>query len=79
MNLSDRSFWLLNQYGIKYSQNEMLGMKLADGLYDRSTEQYFINYSPGGFLKTEIGYILHWADHMSCRQELAEYERSLNK
>jgi hypothetical protein len=79
MTVPDRAFWLLNQYGIKYTQNEMLGIKLADGLFDESNKKYFINYSDGGFLKTEIAYILHWADHFSCRVELAEYERSLKK
>ena len=79
MTVPDRAFWLLNQYGIKYSQNEMLGIKLADGLFDESNKKYFMNYSDGGFLKTDIAYILHWADHFSCRIELAEYERSLKK
>jgi hypothetical protein len=79
MNVPDRALWLLNQYGITYSQNEMLGIKLADGLYDDSNKKYFVNYSDGGFLKTELPYLLHWADHMSCRIELAEYERSLSK
>lgn len=74
MDVTDRALWLLNQYGIKYSEIEMLGIKLADGLYNKATEKYFINYSDGGFLKTELPYILHWADHFSCRVELAQYD-----
>ena len=44
MDVTDRALWLLNQYGIKYSQNEMLGIKMADGLYNEATKKYFINY-----------------------------------
>jgi len=52
MDVTDRALWLLNQYGIKYSQNEMLAIKMADGLYNEATKKYFINYSEGGELKT---------------------------
>ena len=74
MDVTHRALWLLNQYGIKYSQNEMLAIKMADGLYNEATKKYFINYSQGGELKTELPYIIHWADHMSCRVESGEYK-----
>lgn len=74
MDVTDRALWLLNQYGIKYSEAEMLGIKLADGLYNKASEKYFINYNEGGELKTELPYIIHWADHMSCRIESGEYK-----
>lgn len=77
MDVTDRALWLLNQYGIKYSQNEMLGIKMADGLYNEGTKKYFINYSDGGELKTELPYIIHWADHMSCRAEGSLYKNWL--
>lgn len=75
MDVTDRALWLLNKYGIKYTQKEMLGIKLADGLYNEATKKYFINYNDGGFLKTELPYIIHWADHMSCRVEVSEYKK----
>lgn len=74
MDVTDRAIWLLNHYGLTFSQNEMLGIKLADGLYNEATKPYFINYSDGGYLKTELPYLLHWADHMSCRIEAGQYE-----
>jgi hypothetical protein len=77
MDVTDRALWLLNQYGIKYSQNEMLGIKMADGLYNEGAKKYFINYSDGGELKTELPYIIHWADHMSCRAEGSLYKNWL--
>ena len=74
MDVTDRALWLLNQYGISFTQNEMLGIKMADGLYNEATKKYFINYSQGGELKTELPYIVHWADHFSCRIESGEYK-----
>ena len=79
MDVTDRALWLLNHYGIKYTQKEMLGIKLADGLYNEATKKYYINYNEGGFLKTELPYIIHWADHMSCRVELGHYHRWLEE
>ena len=32
--------WILSQFEIKMSINEMLGIKLADGMYDDSNVQY---------------------------------------
>lgn len=79
MDVTDRALWLLNQYGIKYTEKEMLGIKLADGLYNEATKKYYINYNDGGFLKTELPYIIHWADHMSCRIELGLYHSWLKE
>jgi hypothetical protein len=79
MDVTDRALWLLNQYGIKYSETEMLGIKLADGLYNKATEPYFINYAPGGDLKTELPYIIHTADLLSSRMELGQYHRWLEE
>lgn len=79
MDVTDRALWLLNQYGIKYSEKEMLGIKLADGLYNDATKKYYINYSDGGFLKTELPYIIHFADHLSCRIELGHYHTWLEE
>lgn len=76
MDVTDRAIWLLNKYGIAFSEIEMLGIKMADGLYNEANKQYFVNYFPGGFFKTELVYIIHWADHMSCRLEVSEYKRS---
>ena len=76
-DVTDRALWLLNQYGIKYTQKEQLGIMMADGLYNEATKKYFINYSQGGELKTELPYIIHWADHMSCRIENSEYKNGI--
>lgn len=70
MSLTDRTVYLLNIYGIKYTQKEFLTMKLTDGLYDEENTSYLKSWSPDNALKTELPHILHWADHMSSRIEL---------
>ena len=75
-DVTDRAFWLLNQYGIKYTQKEQLGIHMADGLYNDATKKYFISYNEDFQVKTELPYILHWADHISTRIENSEYRKS---
>lgn len=68
INIEDRTFWLLNQYGIKYTKNEMLGIKLADGLFADGNAQYLKN-SDEFPIHTALPYLIHWADHMACVTE----------
>ena len=62
MGLTDRTIFLLNEYGLKYTQNEYLGIKLTDGAYDTDNDKYLKSF---GKKAPKIGHILHWADHMS--------------
>ena len=78
MDVTHRAVWLLNQYGITYTQKEMLGIMLADGLYNEANKKYLVAYSEDYQLKTELPYILHWADHLSCRIENSEYRNGIN-
>ena len=77
-DVTHRALWLLQEYGIKFTQKEMLGIMLADGLYNKGNEKYFISYDENFQLKTELPYLLHWADHMSCRIENSEYKNGIN-
>jgi hypothetical protein len=74
MDVTHRALYLLQKYGIEFTQKEMIGIMLADGLYNKANEKYFISYSEDYQLKTELPYLLHWADHMSCRVENSEYQ-----
>ena len=38
-----RTYILLNQYGITYTEKEMLGIMLVDGLYNSGGKPYFIS------------------------------------
>ena len=69
MNVSDRSIWLLNQFDIKMSINELLGIKLADGMYEESNIRYFKAYTKDNQLKINLPIIIHHADMMAMRIE----------
>jgi hypothetical protein len=62
---TDRTFFTLQEYGIQYSEKEYFGIKLTDGLYDEDNEKYYKVFDTSKFLKSNIQFILHWADHMS--------------
>jgi hypothetical protein len=68
MKPPERGLWLLQSYGIEVTMNEWVGIKLADGLYDEGNSAYLRNNTPYA-MKTNLPYILHWADHMACRVE----------
>jgi len=70
--VNDLSIWLLQHYGISITWNEMLGIKLTDGLYDESNKPYFMSRTADAKLKTNLGFVMHQADCMAAR---IEYER----
>ena len=73
MTPPDRGLWILNQFGIKMTINEVLGIKLADGMYDDGNIQYLKSYSPEKKLKSNLPLIVHQADMATTR---IEYEMS---
>ena len=73
MNIADRSFMLLNQFGIKYSQQEFYGIKMADGLYDDANKPYFFEGQEWKAIKTNIGFIIHYGDSSATRWEKEQY------
>jgi len=56
---------LLNQYAIAITENEYFGIKLTDGLYDEDNQKYYKVFDTSKYLKSNIQYVMHWADHMS--------------
>jgi hypothetical protein len=70
MTVNDRTIFLLQQYGVKLTQNEYLALKLTDGLYDKANEAYLKQYGAGYFpMRTNLHKIMHWADHMAASIE----------
>lgn len=65
MTHTDRTFYLLNKYGIQYSENEFFGIKLTDGIYDEDNMKYLKTFDINKAQRSNIGHILHFADHMS--------------
>ena len=75
MNVTDRSLFILQHYGIEMSEWEYLGLKLADGLYEDANEKYLKGYNPAWSLKSNIAYILHQADMMATHIEGNQWDR----
>ena len=75
MTVTDRAIYLLNQFQVPMTENEYVGLRLTDGLYEEANKKYYITYSPGNTLKTNIAYILHAADSMATHIEYDEWKR----
>ena len=69
MKVPDRSIFTLQQFGISFSENEYLAIKLHDGLYEDSNKAYFISYSEEYALKTYLPHVLHQADMIAAKSE----------
>ena len=69
MDLTDRTFLTLNDYGLTHTSNEWFGIRLTDGMYDEANIKYLKTFNPDNTLRSNIQYILHWADHMSTCME----------
>jgi hypothetical protein len=81
MAITDRTLFTLSQYSITINENEYFGIKLTDGLYDEDNEKYYKVYDTTKYLKSNIQYIMHWADHMSTvieRQSVKDDKFSFN-
>jgi hypothetical protein len=70
MTVPDRSLFLLQDAGIKYTLNEMIAIRTHDGLYDEANKPYLISRMPESKPKSAIVYILHQADLMASVVEL---------
>ena len=90
MDVTDRSFFLLQQYGIKYSSREFYGIRLADGMYVKANEAYLKTAKPNMMLRTHLPIIIHQADMMATyyerdmwrngnKKEAKKIEQSVNK
>ena len=73
MSVTDRSFWLLNQFNIPMSQQEFLGLRMADGLYEDANKPYFFEGAEWKAIKSNIGFIIHYADSSATRWEKEQY------
>ena len=72
MSVPDRGLHLLTQHGIPFTKNEMLAIKLHDGLYDEANKPYLMTWMPETKPRTSLIYIIHQADLMAAR---IEFER----
>jgi hypothetical protein len=70
MTHTDRTFFLLSQYGITYTEREFFGIKLTDGMFDEDNVKYLKTYDNNKAQRSNIAYILHCADYLSSKIEL---------
>ena len=76
MQVTDRTFFLLSQFGITYSPAEFLAIRLADGLYAEYNKSYLITYNQNQIMKSNLAYILHAADFMAMHSEYDAWKKS---
>lgn len=72
MSVPDRGLYILSELGISVTKNEMLAIKLHDGLYDEANKPYLMSWMPETKPRTSLIYIVHQADLMAAR---IEFER----
>lgn len=68
MTVTDRALHLLHKFEIPVTEKEWIAIKLSDGMYDDGNKAYLKNHYVYP-MKTNLPYILHWADHMACSAE----------
>ena len=69
MSVPDHGLHLLMSNDIPFSKNEMLAIKLHDGLYDDSNKSYLMSWRPETRPRTSLIFIVHQADLMAARIE----------
>jgi hypothetical protein len=74
MTVPHRSIWLLQEYGITFSQNEMIGILTHDGVYDSANDAYLKPWGKEKALWNNLPIILHHADHMASRIEYENWK-----
>ena len=72
MTVTDRAIFLLGHFKVPMSENEYIGLRLTDGMYEEANKAYYIAYQPERQLRSNIAYILHQATHI----EYDEWKRS---
>ena len=74
----DRSLFLLQHFGIKYSWNEFLGIRIHDGMYEEANKPYLVSFNPDSRLRSNLPLILHQADMMASRVEWERWKYGEN-
>lgn len=65
----DRSIFVLQSEGITMTQNEYLGIKVHDGLYEEANKAYFMSFQTEARFRTYLPILIHHADMLASRVE----------
>jgi hypothetical protein len=68
MAVDDRTLYLLNVHDVKYTKNEMIGIRMANGMFSDAAKAYYETRDVFGH-RSWIGYVIHWADWMATCAE----------
>jgi hypothetical protein len=84
VSVPDRSLFLLQENNIQYSLNEMIAIKIHDGLYDEANKKYLSTFMAEQKPRTALPFIIHQADLMASRIEwekiwLPKFKTNVNK
>ena len=75
MTITDRACWILQHFNVNMTENEYIGLRLTDGLYEEANKGYYMNWSKDNQLSTNLAYILHQADMMASKIEFDQWKR----
>ena len=73
MTVTDRAVYTLSQFGVTYSEQEYLGLRLADGMYEEANKTYLMGFGEGKKIKSNIAQLVHQADMVATRFEMERY------
>lgn len=79
MTATDRTWFLLSQFDIKYTETEFIAIHLADGLYNEYNKTYMITYDKNHIIKSNLPHIIHAADFMAMHSEYDAWKKSKNE
>mgnify|MGYP005727017109 CR=1 FL=1 len=79
MKHDHRSLFLLQSHGVSMSEVEFLAILLHGGLFEDANKSYFITYNLDFQMKTNLPYVLHYADAIATRYEYEQYLITKNK
>jgi len=79
MPVTDKGFFLLNHYQIPITENEWIGIRCTDGMYEESNKAYLAGFDLDKKLRNPMPYILHQADIMAFRFEFERWAKITEK
>lgn len=79
MTVTDKGFFLLNHYQIPITENEWIGIRCTDGMYEEANKPYLSGFNLDTKLRNPMPYILHQADIMAFRFEFERWAKITEK
>ena len=75
MTVTDRALWLLQHFGVSMTQNEFIGLRLTDGMYEEANKSYYVAYQPERQLRSNIALHLTSGGYVGTHVEYDEWKR----